>query len=214
MRRASVARVFVLCSVAGLGLGAPCPGGQPLTTVKLDQPRAAQLFDDPSPLVRGAGRVGTNFALGSIEVRLDGVDLVSALGLTPPFQSQGGAVVLPSGSVTISGFAVHTPGGQHSVSFDVAGLAESPHTLEISALRIVNPAVVAASTSFALISPLGIAAQGFPAAARAVPAAAPGGVLAHQTAGEAGAAAPVAIPGGSQLRSGFVPVAAALVTSP
>lgn len=212
MTKAGSARIALLCLVAGFGLGAPC--SQPFATVKVDQPRALQLFDDPSPVVHGAGRVGTNFGLASIEVRLDGVDLVSALGLSPPFQGQGGAVVLPSGPVVVSGFSVQTPGGQHTVSFDVAGLSESAHTHAISAVRTADHVPVTASAGFSLVSPLGLAAQGFPAAARALPAAAPGGVLAHQTAGEAGAAAPLAIPGGGSLRSGFTPVAEALVTAP
>lgn len=201
-----------LIVLAGLALGAPCTA--PFSTVRVDQPRAQQLFDDPAPVVHGAGRVGTNFSLASIEVRLDGVDLVAALGLTPPFQTQGGAVMLPSGPVTISAFSVFTPGGQHTVVFDVAGLPQTAHTHEISALRIADSALVAASTSFTLTSPLGLAAQGFPAAARAVPAVVPGGVLAHQTAGEASPAASLPIPGGGELRSGFAPVAEALVTAP
>jgi hypothetical protein len=203
---------FAVIVLAGLGLGAPCAA--PFASVRVDQPRAQQFFDDPSPVVRGAGRVGTNFSLTSIEVRLDGVDLAVALGLVPPFQNQGGAVMLPSGPVTLSGFSVFTPGGQHTVAFDVAGLSQDAHTHEISALRISDSVEIGASAAFRLTSPLGLAAQGFPAAARAVSAAVPGGVLAHQTAGEAGAAGPVPIPGGGELRSGFTPVAEALVTAP
>jgi hypothetical protein len=203
---------LALIVLGGLGLGAPC--SQPFATVRVDQPRVQQLFDDPSPVVHGAGRVGTNFSLASIEVRLDGIDLADALGLTPPFQNQGGAVMLPSGPVTLSGFSVFTPGGQHSVAFDVAGLTESAHSHEISAVRTADLALVSASAAFSLISPLGLAAHVVPAAARALPASAPGGVLAHQTAGEAGAAASLPIPGGGELRGGFTPVAEALVTGP
>jgi hypothetical protein len=203
---------LALVVLGGLALGAPCTA--PFSTVKVDKPRTQQLFDDPAPLVQGAGRVGTNFSLASIEVLLDGVDLVAALGLTPPFQNQGGAVSLPSGPVTVSGFSVFSPGGQHSVAFAVAGLTQSAHTHEISAVRTADLAVVTSSVSFSLVSPLGLVAQVVPAAARALPAIAPGGVLAHQTAGEPSVAGSLPIPGGGELRSGFTPVAEALVSAP
>jgi hypothetical protein len=194
----STGLALLLAAVASLG--ATCTGGQ-LKTVRVDRPREGFLVDDPSPLA-------------SIDVTLDGVSLTSALGLIPPFQDQGGAVVLPSGTVQVSGFTVKAVTGSRSVTLAAEGLALGGHEVEISAVRTADLALVTSQAGFRLVTPLALAAEALPAAARSLPAAVGAtGVLAHQTGGE-GAAGVASNPGGSQLRAGFTPVAEALITAP
>ena len=94
-------RLLAVLAIVPALLAARCG----LQSIVIDAPFHGALLEDPGHAVALAARVGTNFDMASVEVRLDGVDLVAALGLVPPFAGASGVVVIGSTPVSISQFS-------------------------------------------------------------------------------------------------------------
>jgi hypothetical protein len=207
MTRRVVALALLLAGA--LALGFACPGAN---VVALDRPADGLFVEDPDPAVRVAGRVGSSYAMTTVELRLDGVDLIDALGLTPPFSGASGVVSIGGSSVTISDFSFTAGAGvtQRPISLQAEGLALGAHAVELEA-RNAQGTIVTRHADFEITDPFALAGEDLPAAGQ--PAGAQGagaeGVLANSALAAPLAAPPVPLSGGGELRAGFVPAAAA-----
>lgn len=208
LRGPSLAAWAVLALAVLLAMGPRCGG--PLRRIVIDRPLDGSLFDDPTPVLGAAARLPTTVDVTTVEVRLDGVDLVAALGLTPPFSGASGAVAVGTGVVVVDDFQVTTD--PHRVDLVVSGLAPGPHDLEVRAAKPAGP-VLDDAVAFEMIDPLALVADAIPAAGRGPQVAGAEGVLFSQGVGQPLAAPPVAYPGGGTLRSGFVEVSEAFVAA-
>jgi hypothetical protein len=164
--------------------------------------------DDPSGTIASAGRVGTNFDEASVEVRLDGVDLIAALSLTPPFTDVGGTLVIGSDVVTVSGFDFKLTNPRR-IELVASGLSQGAHDLEVEAEKIGGGLVLDAA-AFEVIAAFQSKASHVAAAGSGPQHAGSQGILFSSSLGEPLAALPVGLSGGGQLRSGFVEVSEAL----
>lgn len=203
MRRS---RLLALIAILPALLAAPCG----LRSIVIDAPFDGALLEDPGHSVSLSARVGTNFALASVEVRLDGVDLVAALGLVPPFAGASGVVVVGSSPIAISGFSLIT-GNPRRVDLVADGLPLGPHALEVEGDKNDGSGSVVDAAGFEIFDPFALAAEAIvPGGAR--PRDAGGeGTLFGATLGQPFAAPPVALTDGGELRSGFVEAAEALI---
>jgi len=164
------------------------------------------VVDDPT--VALAAQVATAFDPLSVEVRVDGVDLIAALGLVPPFTDASGTVSIGGQPVQVSAFRYNTAtaGNPKLVSAALGGLPEGAHELAVSGLRVSNGQLVTDSHPFVVSSPLALALDVVPASANRTGAAG-GGTLAYGTLGASLAGPPVGLSDGGELRPGFVPAA-------
>ena len=203
MRRA---RLLVLAAILPAALAARCG----LSTIIIDRPFDGALLEDPSHAVSLTARVGTNFNLASAEVRLDGVDLVAALGLVPPFANASGVVMIGSDPVAISGFSF-TTGNPRRVDVVASGLPLGSHVLEVEGDKNDASGSVVDLAGFEIFDPFALAAEAIvPSGARPRDLAS-GATLFGATLGQPFAAPPVALTDGGELRSGFVEVSEALI---
>jgi len=203
MRRS---RLLALLAILPALLAAPCG----LRSVVIDRPFDGALLEDPGHAVSLSARLGTNFALASVEVRLDGVDLVAALGLVPPFAGASGVVVVGSSPVAISEFSF-TTGNPRRVDLVAAGLPLGAHALEVEADRNDGSGSAVDAAGFEIFDPFALAAEAIvPGGARPRDAASEG-ILFGATLGQPFAAPPVALGDGGELRSGFVEASEALI---
>jgi hypothetical protein len=177
----------------------------------IDVPVNGALLEDPSHSVSASARVGTNFQVASVEVRLDGVDLIAALGLVPPFGDAAGVVMIGSDPIAISGFDFIT-GNPRRVSFVAGGLPLGAHVLEVEASRNDGSGNLIDLAGFQIFDPFSLAAEAIvPGGARPRDLAS-GATLFGATLGQPLAAPPVAFGDGSELRSGFVEASEALIS--
>ena len=194
--------VLVACALGALG--APC-GFQ---TILIDEPRET-LIDES---VEVAARVGTNFTLSSVGVWVDGVDLIDAFGLAPPFFDFSGALSIGPDLVMISGFTFDTSPDPRRIALSVAGLSAGPHEVEVEGVKAGSGQPLSRVASFEIVGGFSQAAWVMPSAARAEPAiSGPEGELAGATTGDPLAAPRVGLSGGGELRSGFVEAAEGLI---
>ena len=138
----------------------------PFDTVAIATPTPNLVVDDPALTV--AARVATGFDPLSVEVRVDGVDLIDALGLVPPFSGVSGTVSIGGNPVQVSGgyaYDTSVAGNPKPVDAVLSGLAEGAHQLEVSGVRISNAQLVADLHPFVISSPLGLALGVVPASA-------------------------------------------------
>jgi hypothetical protein len=149
-----------------------------------------------------------------VEVRLDGVDLIAALGLASPFSGQSGPVSIASGVVIVSDFSfLAPPGGVAALSLQVTGLVAGDHDLQVKGMRRNNGTLHSDTAHFAVLGDVfaqrsrALTASGRANGAEMTPQ--KGTVLQGATLAEPFAAPPVRFPGGGELRPGFVPVAEA-----
>jgi hypothetical protein len=175
-------------------LGPSCRGQNVLA---LDAPVDGHLYDDPTPVVAVQARVGSGYDAGAVQVRLDGVDVISALGLVPPFSGAGGVVDVNGTPVTIS-------------NFDATGFGLGAHGAELQATASQG-GILTRMAGFELTGPLAQAASalvsaGLPDGAQDAGAE---GTLVDASLGEPLVGPPVAFPSGGEMRAGFVPVARA-----
>jgi hypothetical protein len=186
-----------------LALGAPCTA----PTISITTPTPNLVVDDPS--VSLAASVATAFDPLSVEVRVDGVDLIDALGLVPPFTNAAGTVSIGGQPVQVASFRYDTAaaGNPKPVSASLAGLPEGSHQLDVRGVRVSNGALVSALRSFTVSGPLGLALDVVPAAADRTAPMSGGGTLAYGTLGASLPGAPVPLADGGELRAGFVPAA-------
>lgn len=204
MRRSRLLALAVLLPAL---LAAPCG----LRSIVIDTPFDGALLEDPGHGVALAARVGTNFDLATVEVRLDGVDLVAALGLVPPFTNASGVVVIGSTPVSITGFGFTHDTNPRLVDLVASGLALGAHALEVEGEKTDGSGSVLDAAGFEIFDPFTLAAQTLvPGGAR--PRDAGGeGTLFGATLGQPLAAPPVALADGGELRAGFVEAAEALI---
>jgi hypothetical protein len=182
--------------------------GCPLSTVAIQNPRAGSLHDDPA--VSLDVLVGRNLVQTATVVRVDGVDLIAALGLTPPFTGASGTVAIGGDLVAVSNFSYVIPAATDPIRLTatLAGLAAGDHTLEAEAASPTGGAPTIKSNPFAVALPFTkelevLASAGTPPSGLLVI----GSRVGAATLGESLAAPPVGIAGGGSLRSGFVPAA-------
>ncbi len=194
----------LLCLLAVLLLGARCR----FTGISIDAP-AAGLILDAQP-VAVLARLASSFDSQTVEVRLDGVDLIDALGLTPPFSGQGGVVNVGGDLVTVANFTFNDPDpGVKTVSLELSDLDTDEHLLEVEGVRLGVDLLTVAS-DFTTV-------DFFTQELELVPAAGlPGGpeqtgeggsILANATLGDPLAGPPIAVSDGGEIRSGFVEAA-------
>lgn len=197
--------LVLLLPFALVSLALNCRGFQ---SIAIDEPEQT-LLDEA---VEVAARVGRNFVVASVEVRVNGVDLIAALALTPPFFDAGGAVMIGPDLVSISDFSFEAAPDPMRIDLIVAGLSPGPHEVEIEGQKSGTGAFVADVVSFETVGSFAQAANVIPAAARSGPETSGfEGELFGATIGDPLAAAPVGISGGGELRSGFVEAAEASI---
>ncbi len=199
-------RLLALLVLLPMGLALVCGGFQ---TIVVDEPRVT-LIDDPA--IQVAARVGGNFVKTSVQVRLDGVDLIAALGLTPPFFAASGAVLVGSDLVTVSGFSFDSQVGPMTIDLALAGLSPGTHAVAVQGTRSGDGQPFADTASFQVVDGFALAAEVVPAAAIEEPETSGAeGTLFGASFGEPFASEPVALTGGGTLRQGFVEVSEALI---
>ncbi len=204
--------VLLAAALLSAATGMRCGGGGP--TVRIDVPL------DPALLAGGATALsavtGAGFQTASITVELDGVDLVAALGLVPPFSGQGGAVLLPGGPATVADFAIQqgSPASLNRIDADVAGLAAGPHTLVVTALN-AQSVLASDQADFEVVEAFGQAAAAL-SSAPAPPSFFPLTPIpvANASLGEAAASPPIGTAAGDTVRSGFVEAAEQRIGGP
>jgi hypothetical protein len=200
-------RLLALASLLPALLAAPCG----LRSIVIDVPFDGALLEDPGHTVALAARVGTNFNLATVEVRLDGVDLVAALGLVPPFTDAAGVVLIGSTPVSISEFSFTTNTSPRFVDLVASGLDLGPHALEVEGVKNDASGSLLDTANFEIFDPFALAAEALvPSGARPRDAGSEG-TLFGATLGQPLAAPPVALSDGGELRSGFVEAAEALI---
>lgn len=202
--------VFVLAGLALGLLGMPCGS---FNTIVIDTPANEQLVQDGTLDVEA--RVAGTFDASTVEVRVGGVDLIAALGLVPPFSGAGGVVVIGADNVTIAGFTYDPtlPGQAKALDLSASGFSEGPSSLEVSGIRNGQATVVTDTADFQIVAPLGLVAESGSAGGmlQGAQAAGAGSTLANASLAGTPAAAPIALPGGGALRSGFVEAAEAKI---
>jgi hypothetical protein len=199
-------RLLALTALLPALLAAPCG----LRSIVIDAPFDGALLEDPGHTVSLSARIGANFDPASVEVRLDGVDLVAALGLVPPFTGASGVVLVGSDPIAISEFSF-TTGGPRLVDLVADGLPLGVHALEVEGDKSDGSGSVVDTAGFEVFDPFALAAEAIvPGGARPRDLAS-GATLFGATLGQPLAAPPVGFGDGSELRSGFVEVSEALI---
>lgn len=205
MRRSPVA---VLCLGAVLLLGGICTSGKKLT-IRIDEPDVGALLDDPT--VHGRGRIALDFDLTTVEVRVDGVDLIDALGLEPPFLDKSGSVTIGTDTVTVLDFDFLSLDGPYVVSLALEGLPAAAHVLAMEGVKETGGDPIERTRPFDVVEPFGLAVDHLPAAARRAPAPTGTSMLLGPSLGQPLASPPVPTAGGDELRAGFPPAAGARI---
>ena len=199
-----VVRTLAAAGTAALLLAAGCP----LQTVQIVKPRNASLHDDPGLAIEV--RSGRNFVHTSTVVLVDGVDLIDALGLTPPFSGAGGNVTIGGDVVAVSAFTYSIPAAPAAiqVTATLTGLSIGDHTLEAEATPSGGGGPTQKSSQFAVVGDFALAADVIASSGTPAPGVISGGNSARSvTLGDSLAAPPVGISGGGEIRQGFVPAA-------
>jgi hypothetical protein len=190
-----------LALVAALATGCP-PAG-----VTIVAPRVGALEDDPGVAIEV--RVPQSFVPTASVVRMDGVDLIAALGLTPPFAGAGGNVVIGADTIAVSDFTYAIPPtGPVVITATLTGLPAADHTLQTQAQPNAGGGPNLKNRVFAVVEPMALAAEVI--ASSGTPALPPvtGNHAGNATLGEPLAAPPVALSNGAgELRAGYVPAA-------
>jgi hypothetical protein len=179
-------------------------------TIVIDVPLAGALLEDPGHTVTLAARVGANFDPASVEVLLDGVDLIAALGLVHPFSGAAGVVVIGATPVAISGFRF-TSTNPRRVDLVASGLDLGSHSFQVRGDRANGSGSALDSASFEIHDPFALALEALvPGAARPRAAGAEGTLL-GATLAQPLASGPVSLSDGGELRSGFAEASEALI---
>jgi hypothetical protein len=182
-------------------------GGCPLSGVLVETPGDGGLVDDASVQVQVA--YGRDLAAAGNELRIDGVELIAALSLVPPFSDAGGVVSIGGTPVTVSDFDYEIPAQDPVViRVKLAGLDPGLHAIEGRGFDLFS-VPVAKTTSFELLAdPMTLELDGVASAGgRATPVIS-GTRVGKSSLGESLASPPVALSGGAgSVRQGFVPAA-------
>jgi hypothetical protein len=201
-RRSRSAR---LCLAVALALATGCPPANP--TIVAPKPNA--LLDDPGVAIEI--QVPRRFVHDATIVRVDGVDLVAALGLVPPFAGAAGNVAIGGDVVAVSGFDyVIPPTGVIVIRATLAGLASADHLLEAEAFPSAGGDPTERSRAFAVVEPMTLEAEVIASAGTPAAPPVPANHAGNATLGEPLAAAPVALANDAgSVRAGYVPAAQA-----
>lgn len=188
-----------------LALGLPallairCPNGP--GPIRFHAPGAGQLVDDP--VMGVVAEVADTVDPATVEVLVDGVDLVAALGLTPPILGASGVVSIGGAAVTVSGFVFDpAPSGPSGIDVDLAGLPPGLHQLQIRG-TLTSGSPASGGRQVTVVEPFVQALRPATAAAGVPTAGSGDSVLRYGRVGEPGAASPVSNATGA-LRAGFV----------
>ncbi len=154
--------------------------------------------------VRLHARVAPAIDAASVEVRLDGVDLIQHFGLVPPFSGVGGNVTIGADLVVISEFRFDPAGGGIQLSLDAAGFSPGAHDVEVSGFRPSDSVTVTDQRSVLLVGLLDEKVRATTSAGTRKSDVIAGFRLGNASAGDVSAGAPVAYPDGSELRAGVV----------
>jgi hypothetical protein len=208
-RRAKL--LFFAALVLAAGIGAPC--GTVFKTIRIDRPADTLLVADGTLVV--AARVAGAFDPATVEARIDGVDVIAALGLVPPFDAASGVVQIGPDMVTISDFD-YDPGQAGSAKhlrFLATGLSQGMHQLEVSGLKSVDQSLTLRTADFDVIPALSLVAQTLSSHVLLLGpiSLSSGDELRAVSAGEPFAAPPVGLSDGGELRSGFLEAAEARI---
>ena len=183
--------------------------GCPLDTVQISAPKVGALQDDPAVALEV--KIGRNHVPTSAVVLVDGVDLIAALGLVPPFAGASGNVVIGADVVAVSDFdyAIPPTTDPYRITATLTGLSAGDHAIHAEALRGAG-GTSARDRVFAVVEPFTleahvIASSGTPPPGPVVV----GNHVGSASLGESLAAPPVGISGGGEIRAGFVPTAQA-----
>lgn len=204
--RHSAAPKLLLALVLCAALGAKCG---PLRVIQFLEPDDGKLLASGAPLVV-LSRIGQVFDPATVAVEIDGVDLVAALGLVPPFVGAGGAVVVGPDLVMVSNFTYDpTAPGEPRLDVQVDGLSPGAHDVTISANKTASGEPGSASRSFSVVGGFAEAVPALTAAGLPGGPATTGsaGFLANQALGQPLAAPPIGFVGGESLRSGHIEAA-------
>jgi hypothetical protein len=193
-----------LCAVALMGA---CP---PKPTLRIVAPPLTFLTDDSVGLF---AEVSSHFDPATLAVEIDGVDLVDALGLVPPWSGVSGVVMVGATSVAVSGFSFdpNAPGPLDPIRVTLEGLAPASHTFTVSAVRTSTGVLASVARAFGVVDAFAEAAHILPSAGQVGLFLSGGGSQESAVLGDPLAAGPVIVPGSDELRPGFTHAANALV---
>jgi hypothetical protein len=178
--------------------------------VVVTSPRAGAIIENNA--VPAAGLVSPEIERASVVLRLDGVDLIAALGLTAPFADAGGVVAIGPELVTVSDFDFITnEAGWSDITLSLSGLPLGSHSLSLSGVNAQTGGDMTETSDFAVVAPFTQEAQALVSSGAPHPLHAASSTLFGYTLGEPLAAPPVGFPGGSELRTGFAEVAEARI---
>jgi len=188
--------------------------GCPPLPVTIVAPRANALVDDPGVAIEV--NVPRRFVATDSTVRMDGVDLIAALGLVPPFAGAGGNVVIGADTIVVSEFTYSIPPtGSVVITATLSGLPSADHALEAEAVPSGGGANSIKTRAFAVVEPMTLEAEVIASSGTPAPPFVSGNHAGNATLGEPLAAAPVALSGGAgELRAGYIPVARARAGGP
>jgi hypothetical protein len=206
--RPSVVSIGILALAAPALLGAPCA---PLDTIVVTAPARDALTDDPQ--LAASARAGRNFGTATLEVRLDGVDLVAALALTPPFFDAAGSVLVGADLIDVSGFTIDDTQAPMPIQLelDLDGLPVGTHLLEFEGTVTATSTLVTRSVAFERVLAFTQEAAALDSGAlHGGPVTALAGILRNASLGQPLAAGPIGLAGGGSVRSGIVEVSQAL----
>jgi hypothetical protein len=210
--RARLPWLLVSCgfALAAGTIGASCN----TPPVSIQAPREAQLVDDPSVVV--SARVLSALDETSGALRVDGVDLLAALGVVPPFTGVAGVVQIGGVPVQISELDWATaPGGPDDVSVRLTGLAPGAHLVKLEASYPGPGELRSATRGFTVSGPLALALESWDAGGLAAGAQAlTGGEASAASLGAAHAGGEIPFASGDSLHEGLPAAAAALGGTP
>jgi hypothetical protein len=210
-RSARRAFSIAVAACAGLLSAATCT---PTAAITIVRPSTDFLTDDAALEV--FVQIPNAFDATTVEVRLDGVDLIDALGLAPPFNDEAGAVVVGPHLALVSGFTYDPtlPGNPKELRLVLAGLPAGSYGLQVSAIRKSDHALIARARTFSFTTAFAQALRADAAVGLAGESLGASGSLAAATLGDPFAAPPVGGGATSELRPGFAAAAGARTQAP
>lgn len=180
--------------------------GCPFKGIQFFSPGPGELVVETTP-IDVTGRTGRAFDPLTTVFEVNGVDLISALGLTPPFTDESGFVTIGPDVVAVSGLSYDpTPPGDVQFAFVLDGLSVGDYLIEVASERNSDGAVVSRTQAVSVVGGFSQAVPTFSSAGLPGEAIVTGvaGAIANQAVGQAVAAPPVSDAGGGEILSGHI----------